>query len=207
MKMSELIITEIRADEACQLRAAGSAAAIADYAAALGEGAIFPPVVVFRDTDGVHWLADGFHRLEAHKLAGRETINADVRDGDRRDAMLFAAGANAFHGLRRTHEDKRQAILALLHDPEWRQWSDREIARRTATDHKTVAKLRRELCGAGVNGDAPIERKFTTRHGTEATRRVAAGKPKADLTARVLAGLPDDAILAEVSRRGWLVTK
>jgi hypothetical protein len=36
---------------------------------------------------------------------------------------------------------------------------------------------------------------------------VAAGKPKADLTARVLAGLPDDAILAEVSRRGWLVTK
>ncbi len=205
--MTTISITEIRADEACQLRAAGSAAAVAEYAAALAEGATFPPVTVFLDDEGVHWLADGFHRLEAHKQAGRETINADVREGDRRDAMLHAAGANASHGLRRTREDKRQAIAALLNDPEWRQWSDREIARRTATDHKTVGKLRRAIAGGDVNGDAPIERKFTTKHGTEATRRVPAGRPKADLTARVLAGLPDDAILAEVARRGWGVTK
>ncbi|MBC7164843.1 MAG: ParB N-terminal domain-containing protein [Roseovarius sp.] len=205
--MTKLSIKEIRADEACQLRAAGSAAAVAEYAAALAEGAIFPPVTVFRDAEGRYWLADGFHRLEAHKLAGRETISADVREGDRREAMLFAAGANSSHGLRRTQEDKREAIAALLNDPEWRRWSDREIAKRTATSNKTVARLRREIAGGGLDEEILVERKFTTKHGTEATRRVPAGKPKADLTARVLAGLPDDAILAEVARRGWEVTK
>ena len=195
--MQEIEISKIRADEACQLRAAGSQAAISEYVVALGEGAIFPPVTVFRDASGGHWLADGFHRLAAHKLAGRETILAEVREGDRREAMLFAAGANASHGLRRTQEDKRQAILALLRDPEWRHWSDREIAKRTATDHKTVGKLRREI--SGVDGEIPKNRK--TGGGGEIPKGA-----KTDLTTRVLAGLTDEALLAEVARRGWEVS-
>lgn len=196
--MQEIEISKISANEACQLRALGSQAVIADYAAALGEGATFPPVTVFRDARGGYWLADGFHRLAAHKQAGRETILADVREGDRRAAMLFAAGANSSHGLRRTQEDKRQAILALLRDQEWRQWSDREIAKRTATDHKTVGKLRREISGGG-GGEIPEGRK--TGGGGEIPEGA-----KMDLTARVLAGLTDDALLAEVTRRGWEVT-
>lgn len=194
--MQEIEITKIGADGNCQLRAAESSAVIADYAAALNEEATFPPVTVFRDTLGGYWLADGFHRLAAHKQAGRETILAEVRDGDRREAMLFAAGANAAHGLRRTQEDKRQAILALLRDREWCQWSDREIAKRTATDHKTVGKLRREISGGG--GEIPKSREAG---GGGETPKGA----KTDLTARVVAGLPDEALLAEVARRGWEV--
>ena len=59
--------------------------------------------------------------------------------------VLHAVSANATHGLRRTNADKRRAVMALLYDDEWAQWSDREIARRCAVDGKTVARLRAEL--------------------------------------------------------------
>lgn len=196
--MMEIALDQIVADDACQLRAAGSKAAVQEYAEALAAGATFPPVVVFRDDDGRHWLADGFHRLEAHRLAGRETIAAEVHAGGQREARLHAAGANASHGLRRSHEDKRRAILDLLHDPEWRTWSDRKIAEATKTDHKTVGKLRREISGDGRSegGEIPTRR-------TEAARTPEPdAKPAAGLVERVLAGLPDDVLLAEVRRRG-----
>ncbi len=203
--MQEIKLDQIVADADCQLRAADSKATVKEYADALAEGATFPPVMVFRDHEGRHWLADGFHRFEAHRAAGLETIAALVHEGGRREALLHAAGANASHGLRRTQDDKRKAILALLKDPEWRQWSDREIAKRTATSDKTVAKLRREISGEGVNAEIRIERKFTTRHGTEATRMVEpVAKPAAGLVERVLAGLPDEVLLAEVRRRGLM---
>ena len=97
-----------------------------------------------------NWLADGFHRLEAHHAAGLTDIAVDVRNGSQRDATLFAAGANASHGLRRTQADKAKAIAVLLADPEWRQWSDKELARRCGISDKTVAKARRELSGVGA---------------------------------------------------------
>jgi hypothetical protein len=65
-----------------------------------------------------YWLADGFHRVHAAQKLRRLTIAADVRQGTRRDAVLLSARANAEHGLRRTNEDKRRAVLTLLADPE-----------------------------------------------------------------------------------------
>ena len=196
--MQEIHLDHIVADDACQLRAAGSKATVQEYAEALAAGATFPPVVLFRDAEGRHWLADGFHRFEAHRQAGRATIAAEVHAGGQREALLHAAGANASHGLRRTQEDKRRAILALLHDAEWRIWSDRKIAEATSTDHKTVGRLRREISGEGASGEIPTRR-------TEATRTVEpAAKPAAGLVERVLAGLPDDVLLAEVRRRGLM---
>jgi hypothetical protein len=44
--------------------------------------------------------------------------------------------------VRRTNGDKRRAVATLLNDPEWSQWSDREIARRCGVDGKTVASSR-----------------------------------------------------------------
>lgn len=205
MNLQTLPIDSIIASDDCQSRASSSQATVAEYAEALSGGATFPPVTVFHDGER-YFLADGFHRLEAHKAAGLTEVNAEIRDGDFRDAELYSAGANNTHGLRRTQADKRKSIIKLLEDPEWRQWSDREIAKRTATDHKTVGKLRRELSGEGVNGEIPIERKFTTRHGTEATRKVQAGggEKQAGIAERVLAGLPDEVLLAEVQRRGLM---
>ncbi len=202
--LRDLSITEITADPDCQLRAACSSVTVQEYAEALAAGATFPPVIVFSDGDS-YWLSDGFHRFEAHQSAGLAEINAEIRDGNQRDAKLFAAGANADHGLRRTQADKRNAILALLADPEWRRWSDKEIARRTATSDKTVAKVRRELSGDGVNAEIRVEeRTFITKHGTEAKRRVPTNPSQTTdgLVERVLRGLPDDELMAEVRRRG-----
>jgi hypothetical protein len=67
-----------------------------------------------------------------------------VHEGGRRDAILFAVGANATHGLRRTNADKRRAVLTLLHDPEWRQWSDSEIAHKCRVSRPLVAEMRAE---------------------------------------------------------------
>ncbi|MEK6216639.1 MAG: ParB/RepB/Spo0J family partition protein, partial [Boseongicola sp.] len=155
----QIPIAAITADPDCQLRAACSSVTVHEYAEAMTAGAIFPPVIVFSDGYS-YWLGDGFHRFEAHQSAGLTEINAEIRDGDLRDAMLFAAGANADHGLRRTQADKRNAILALLADPEWRDWSDKEIARRTGTSDKTVAKVRRELNGEGVNAEIRVEERI-----------------------------------------------
>ena len=195
-------ITAITADPDCQLRAACSSVTVQEYSEALVAGATFPPVIVFSDGES-YWLSDGFHRFEAHQSAGLTEITAEIRAGNLRDAKLFAAGSNADHGLRRTQADKHNAILALLNDPEWRRWSDREIARRTSTSDKTVAKVRRELSGDGANAEIRGEdRTFTTKHGTEAKMRIPSHPSKGGMLEQLLRGLPDDVLMAEVQRRG-----
>jgi hypothetical protein len=140
------------------MRDALDAGTVSEYAEALRAGAKFPPIVVLFDGSD-YWLADGFHRLEAHRQAELQEIETDVHDGSRRDAVLHAAGANAEHGLRRTSEDKKRAVLTLLRDAEWQQWSDRGIAGRVKVDHKTVGKYHREL-----NGEIPSRASAGSEH-------------------------------------------
>src|ERR1700722_14805947 len=68
-----------------------------------------------------------------------------IRQGTRRDAVLFSVGANASHGLRRTNDDKRRAVMTLLSDSEWRKWPLRKIARRCGVHHEMVGTARRSL--------------------------------------------------------------
>jgi hypothetical protein len=141
---------------------------VADYAAALVAGARFPPIVVFHDGT-TYWTGDGFHRLTAAALAGAKRIRAEVRRGTQRDAVLYAVGANATHGLRRTNADKRHAVELLLGDKEWRRWSDREISRRCCVSDFLVAECRRSL-----QESCSEKRTYRTRHGTVATMDTAA---------------------------------
>ncbi len=139
-----LAIDLIHTDGGTQSRAYFNELVISEYHDAMVEGAIFPPVVVFYD--GTHyWLVDGFHRLAAAKQCGRPTLDVTTTEGSRREAILYAAGTNATHGLRRTNADKRKTVTKLLEDKEWQQWSNREIARRCGVTHTFVSKLRREL--------------------------------------------------------------
>lgn len=157
----------IRIDGGTQSRAMLQQGAIDEYAAEVRSGAEFPPVVVFYDGSD-HWLADGFHRLNAYTKAGAEFIPADVRQGTRRDAILHSVGANGEHGLRRTNDDKRRAVLTLLNDGEWSKWSDREIARQCNVSHEFVRRAR----PVTVNVDS--ERTYTTKHGKIATMDTSA---------------------------------
>lgn len=56
-------------------------------------------------------------------------------------AIAFAAGANATHGLRRTTSDKRRAVTKLLSDLRMADRTDRAIAELAGVDHKTVASV------------------------------------------------------------------
>jgi hypothetical protein len=138
MKLSDISI-----DGDLQIRESISDEAVADYYDVLREGAKLPPVVVFYDSAKYH-LADGWHRYHAHKRAGMATIDADVREGTKRDAQLYALGANDSHGLRRSAADKRRAVLIMLDDIEWSEWSDREIAKQCKVSHPFVSKVRKE---------------------------------------------------------------
>jgi hypothetical protein len=148
----QLALSQLKIDGGTQPRVAISETVVGEYAEALRDGAIFPPVVVFHDGT-FWWLADGFHRYHAHRQAGVEKIEADVRVGTLRDAILFALGANTEHGLRRTNADKRRAVETMLtnevvaKDDGGNPWSDREVARLCRVHHDTVGRIRTELSG------------------------------------------------------------
>lgn len=166
--MSELNVSAINRFGGTQPRARLDDAIIEEYADAMMAGDIFPPVDVFHDGE-MYWLADGFHRINAALRAGRQTINAEIYQGTQRDAILWSISANATHGLRRTNEDKRRAVQRLLSDPEWAQWSNREIARRAAVDDKFVGTVRQAL-----SADNPqIGERRVTRAGTEYVMQTA----------------------------------
>ena len=109
-------------------------------------GAEFPPIDVFGNDDGPFHLADGFHRLEAYRSAHPDAkdIECRVHRGDRDDALLFACGANAQHGLPRSRSDKVKAVTTLIRSERWSGWSDREIARQCGVSHTFVAAVRSE---------------------------------------------------------------
>lgn len=173
-------LDEIITDDHTQARAEPiDEARVTEYALNIARGDTLPDIVVFED-DGKAWLADGFHRVAARKLLLKSlgdpdllpeaeviiegeafqvsslqemrlsSISTKVYKGGRREAFLFSASANLTHGKPASRADRRHAALALLRDPEWTLWSDREIARRTGIrSHSTVSRYREELVSTG----------------------------------------------------------
>mgnify|MGYP000846823851 CR=1 FL=1 len=159
-----LRIDQIRRDGGTQSRAAINEATVAEYAEMMLDPIrVFPPVIVYHDGRD-YWLADGFHRLAAWERIGRTDIPTDIRQGTRRDAILHSVAANSTHGLRRTNEDKRRAVMTLLDDAEWSQWSDGKIADRCGVSQPFVSSIRRDLSQNGFDVPAvrTVERGGTT---------------------------------------------
>ena len=157
----KLELNKIRLDGNTQPRAELNQEIVGDYAESVMAGAAFPPIDVFHD-GSTYWLADGFHRYFAHKRAGVTAIDATVHTGTLRDALLFSVGANSKHGLRRTNEDKRRAVMVLLNDLEWSEWSDIKIAETAGVSSATVHRIRKSL-----QLDQKTERKYIDKHGIE----------------------------------------
>lgn len=195
--MTTLKISDIRTDGGTQVRDGVDNAIAAEYAAAMQAGAKFPPVDVFHDGTS-NWLANGFHRVAGAKLAGLDSLEATIRTGTQRDAILFACGANADHGLRRTNADKRRAVERLIKDDEWGKKSNRWIAEKCGVSDPFVGSTRSQL--------QPQE--ITER--SERTLTVSSAPPKLDLVpdpptphAKVPNRMPDEVGLSaqEINRR------
>lgn len=159
----KLELNKIRLDGNTQPRAELNQEIVGDYAEAVMAGVAFPPIDVFHDGSS-YWLADGFHRYFAHKRASVTAIDVTVHTGTLRDALLFSVGANSKHGLRRTNEDKRRAVMVLLNDLEWSEWSDIKIAETAGVSSATVHRIRKSL-----QLDQKTDRKYIDKHGIERT--------------------------------------
>jgi hypothetical protein len=140
-------------------------------------GVDFPGPVVFFD-GSVHWLADGFHRVQAARSAGVQNLHCVVEEGGLREAVLYSCGANAKHGIQRTSADKRRAVLKLLQDAEWTKWSNNAIAKHTMVSRGLVDDIRKELKAVHTCDSTSMEKSSTEpRAATRTFIHPRTGKP------------------------------
>lgn len=137
----ELPVNKVRTHASTQTRVAIDDGVVAEYAEAIRSGATFPPVIVFRDKAGRLWLADGYHRRQAHILAAKSKIACEIHAGELRDAVSYSLTANCRHGLRRSNADKRLAVERALADPEWAQLPVRRLAELCGVSKSFVNKM------------------------------------------------------------------
>jgi hypothetical protein len=116
-------------------------------------------------------VGDGWRRVLAARLIGLTDIAAEVHAGGQRDALLCSISANSSHGLPRSNADKRKAAGLLLADDEWKEWNDREIARRCQVSNHLVRAMRPQ---AGTKGGT--DRKVR-RRGQVYEMNLAPGEP------------------------------
>lgn len=105
----------------------------------------FPDIIVFSDGGKLFWPGDGHHRYGAFKEANVNVINAEVRNGNLRDAQLHALGANDDHGLHRSDGTRKRAVLAMLADPEWKEWHPNKIAEVCKVSRQYVYRVKSEI--------------------------------------------------------------
>lgn len=152
-------LEQITIDTAIQLKARDiDSHTVGAYIEAISGGAKLPPVVIYFDGQ-CHWLADGFHRVSAYRFLGVTEIDADVRDGTRQDALVFAAISNVANGRPMNQAEKREAGERLL---KLTSWSDVEIARRLAVGKSSVQRWRELSCPFGQDTQRTVTRNGTT---------------------------------------------
>ena len=178
MAKKTIPIAKIKVDAATHPRDQLDVQTAEEYGQAMKAGEKFPPIVVFQKGKQ-YFLADGMHRLEGAKRFGLKEIEADVRQGSRRDATLFAVAANHKHGLRRTNKDKRKAVEIVLADREWRKWSVNRIADLCHVSWDLVDEIREtHLPKAEDDEERLVERGGTTYKQKVGKRGGKKGKKK-----------------------------
>jgi hypothetical protein len=135
-----------------------------------------PRVDVFADSDGVYWLANGFHRYWAHNEIDRDEIECNVRVGTRIDAVRFAAQSNTRHGLKLTDADKRLKVNYVLdHLDELGVDDNPSAVARCLVSRDLVDAVKDErrgvVTGFSSSEESPKTVPYTTKHGTRATMR------------------------------------
>ena len=112
-------------------------------------------IEVMRLPDGRIVIIDGIHRHKAYGIAEREQIPTMVREGSMDDAKWAAAAANKAHGIRRTMDDKRRAVVAALRHPNYSSGSVsmRDIGKHVGVSHTMVQDTAKKLDLKKKQGD------------------------------------------------------
>jgi len=161
-----MLIADIRIDGGTQARAKLDQDVVAEYAANMRDGDMFPPLIVFFDGSN-NWLADGFHRYFAYKQHGALDVDVEVKNGTLDDAILYAFGANARRGLSMSHEDNKAIIRRILAHSEWSQWTNSTIAKIIGVSAMTVGRIKKEL--EKESGIQSTVKKYKDKEGNERT--------------------------------------
>lgn len=168
----QIAIEKIHVDDASRPRAKVDEETVAEYAESMRNRVRFPPIVVFAAAGkGGYFLGDGRHRIEAAKKTGKNVIDAEIRPGGKREAILYAVGANNEHGLRRSNADKRKAVELLLADPEWREWSVNELAQTCHVSWDLVEAVRKAHLPEAEDSDSRLVERGGTVY-TQKTGRI-----------------------------------
>jgi hypothetical protein len=149
-------LDRINNDRRTQLRVAFDPDQIDNLKAAYEAGTDVPPIDVFEVGDGTYIIGDGFHRFVAQVARRAKTIPAVVHVGGFHDALKWALGANATHGLRRTNKDKRHAVEVAC--AEFPKLSNRAIADLCKVHHSLVSDVRKVADSATCDKTSRIGR-------------------------------------------------
>lgn len=187
---AKLPTDELILDERMQARDQLDTSAVDDYAAAYAAGADMPPVDVYM-VDGSPHVVDGWHRVAAARAAGVAWLRVrQVGTGSVDEAIWHALASNRAHGVRRSHADKRRAVMLALDSAIGGEQSSRALAEHLGVSHDLVSRLRAEWESARApdvssNDTSPEKRRDS------AGRMQPARKPRARKS-DVPAPMPDD---------------
>lgn len=134
-------IDDIIPDESYCVRASIDEETVAEYAEAMSEGAVFPPIELY-DVGGKIVIVDGWHRYMAAVKCGFVDIQATTRKGTPDEALSSALGCNHKHGLKLSSADKRKYVEIAI--TQWPDLSLRKVADRCGVSHQFVADIRNE---------------------------------------------------------------
>jgi len=212
-------LARIVVDERYQVRKKGTdPGTVQRYASVLRSGRELPPVTLAL-INGVYVCVDGFHRIAAHRKAGRLEVQAVIiTTANEREAQWLAAEANLSHGLPLKSGEVREAFRRYVKAAHHRKGSARFKSYREVADdlgglksHTTIRNwmmkdfpaVARQLGGAeghadhraprGVAQGTPLER---ARAALDTARNYAAGVT--DPHDRETLGAEVAAVLAEL---------
>ena len=140
-KKTVVPLADLTDDARFQSRTRTDTGTVDDYKESMAGGAVMPPITVAL-VDGVMFIVDGWHRVQAARELGYEEIEAEIIAMTDSEAMWRAAAANQSHGLRRSNADKIRSVEMVLTIPNTETMSDREIARRIGVSHEFVRQHR-----------------------------------------------------------------
>lgn len=119
--------------------------------ASIKTGSKLPPILVIKSevqSDKYH-IVDGYYRMLVCKRLKEEFIEVEIFKENIRSAIIYRISKNAAHGLNYTLSERIQNTRKLLVDKDWKNWSNRKIARICGVNEKTVRNHRKILMKSG----------------------------------------------------------